>query len=109
MDFLTFLETHRKQWPLGKMQTLHQAHHVALGSPLTHTLQDSDFLRTASFIQITICKPRSHTLPLSEIREFTQKIIAIAPRDCLFDLEVGKSDSLEDSIMVRILAAQIHD
>lgn len=106
MEFLTFLETHQAQWPLGKIETLHQTHQLALGSVLTHPLQDSEFLRTAGFIQLTICRPKSHLLPLAEIREFSKKIAALGPEDGQFSLDVEDSEALEDSITVRILAVQ---
>lgn len=109
MNLFTFLETHQHQWPLGQMQTLHLAHQITLGSPLTHPLQESDFLRTASFIQLTICRPKSHALALSEVRDFTKKILAIAPENSQFNLELEESEAQDDAITLRILAAQLHD
>jgi len=106
MDFLTFAETNQAEWPLGKMQTLHQIHPLALGSDLTHPLQESDFLRSAGFIQLTICRPKSYVLPLADIHTFSRKIADLGPKDVQFCLEVEASEILEDSITVRILAVQ---
>ena len=90
------------------MQTLHQTHQIALGSTLAHPLQESDFLRTANFIQLTICQPKPYPLLLRDIREFTKKILAITPVNGHFNLDVEESETQEDAITLRILAAQLH-
>ncbi|WP_156949843.1 hypothetical protein [Simplicispira psychrophila] len=108
MDLSTFLEAHQAQWPLGKMQTLHQTHQIALGSTLVHPLQESDFLRTANFIQLTICRPKCYALLLRDIREFTKKILAITPANEHFNLDVEESEMQEKAITLRILAVQLH-
>ena len=106
--FLTFLEEHQAQWPLGQMRVVNQVHSIALGSPLAHPLQDSDLLSTASFIQLTISRPTSHMLPLSEVREFMRKIAAIASENGQLGLEMEESETLEGAITVRILIAHLH-
>lgn len=108
MNFSTFLKTHQAQWPLGKMQTLHQTHQIALGSTLAHPLQESDFLRTANFIQLTISQPKPYPLLLRDIREFTNKILAIAPANGHFNLDVEESKTQEEAITLRILAVKFH-
>ena len=106
MDFLTFLETHQADWPLGKMQTLHETRSLALGTALSHPLQNSDFLRSAAFVQLTICRPQSHVLPLAEVRVFASPIAALLPEDGCFSLQVETPDTLTDAVTVRLLAVQ---
>ena len=106
MKYQKFLEDQQAQWPLGQLHTLHQVHEIALGSPLSHPLQDSDFLRGAGFIQLTIARPKSHALPLAEIRAFTQKIADLAPEDAQFCMEVADAEAGHNAITVRILIAQ---
>lgn len=105
--FLTFLETHQAQWPLGQMRVLNQVHSIALGSPLAHPLRGSDLLRTANFIQLTISRPKSHKLPLPEVREFMKKIAAIAPDSGQLGLELEESETLQGAIAVRMLIAHL--
>ena len=66
-------------------------------------------MRTASFIELTICRPKSHGLPLSEVREFTKKTIALAPEAVQFGVEVRDSEPQQDAITVRMLAVQWSD
>lgn len=109
MNYQDFLEAQQAQWPLGQLQTLHQVHEIALGSPLSHPLQDSDLLRGAGFVQVSIARPPSHALPLAEIRAFTQKVFQQAPEDAAFGMEVTDAEPGHNAITVRILIAQAQD
>ena len=106
MDYQDFMEAQQAQWPLGKLETWHQVHPVAPGSTLWHPLQESDFLRAAGFVQITISRPRSCALPLTDIRVFTQKIADLAPEDAQLCLAVEDAEAGQDGIAVRLLAAR---
>lgn len=106
MNYQDFLEEQQAQWPLGQLHTWHQAHEIALGSPLSHPLQDSEWLRSAGFVQVSIARPKSHTLPLSEVRAFTQKVFQQAPEDAAFGMEVTDAEPGHNAITVRILIAQ---
>ena len=109
MDFSTFLETHAHQWPLGKVQTLHQVHHLAVDSPFAHPLQDNEFLHTADLIQVTVTSHKAHPLRLDEVKSFTKKIIAIAPEKGEFVLHMEVSETLQDTVIVRLLALQMQE
>lgn len=107
MNYQEFLEDQHTQWPLGQLHTVHQVHEIALGNPLSHPLQDSEFLCGAGFVQLNIARPESYTLPLSEVREFTQKVFSQAPEDAVFVTEVTEAEAGQDAITVRLLIAQL--
>ena len=111
MDFFEFLEEHRPQWPLGKIQAVNQVHHLAVGSPLAHPMQDDAILQTAAFVQVTVCSPASVSLPLAETQAFMTLLRSTTHEDAtfLFDVEKDDFETMKDTTSVRILAINLQD
>ena len=111
MNFFEFLEEHRPQWPLGKIQAVNQVHHLAVGSPLVHPMQDDAILQTAAFVQVTVCSPESVTLPLAETQAFMAQLRSTTHEDAtfLFDVEKDGSEAVNGITSVTILAINLQD
>ena len=75
MGLKEFLTTDHTDWPLGKLQTLHQSHELAADAPITHPLLADDFLKTADVIRITVHGPK--TLSLVALKDFMRQVAAI--------------------------------
>lgn len=104
MDLHKFLRANHTDWPMGKMQTVHQSHLVSADMPITHPLLADGFLKSANAIHIIIHGPKP--LKMTTFMEFKRKIAEVAQKNSIqvFDVRPG---TLIDAISVSILAGRL--